>query len=75
MSEGVATLEQGGESLTDYRFNHHVIHHLFCKVCGIKSFARGVGPNGKEMVAINVRCVDDVDPSSLAIKQVDGKSR
>jgi len=69
------TLEQGSESLTDYRFNHHVIHHLFCKVCGIKSFARGVGPNGKEMVAINVRCVEGVDPSALAIKQVDGKSR
>ena len=69
------TLEQGREALTDYRFNHHVIHHLFCKVCGIKSFARGVGPNGKEMVAINVRCVEGVDPSTLAIKQVDGKTR
>ena len=69
------TLEQGSEALTDYLFNHHVIHHLFCKMCGIKSFARGVGPNGKEMVAINVRCVEGVDPSTLAIKQFDGKSR
>ena len=69
------SLEQGSEALTDYRFNHHVIHHLFCKVCGVKSFARGIGPNGKEMVAINVRCVEGVDPSTLTTKQIDGKSR
>ena len=68
-------LLSGEDQLTDYQFNHHVIHHLFCKMCGIKSFARGVGPNGKEMVAINVRCVEGVDPSTLAIKQFDGKSR
>jgi hypothetical protein len=68
-------LEQGSDSLTDYQFNKHVIHHLFCKVCGIKSFSRGVGVGGKEMAAINVRCLEGVDPAALQIKQVDGKSR
>jgi hypothetical protein len=69
------TLEQGADSLTDYQFNKHVVHHVFCKVCGIKSFARGVGPGGQEMAAINVRCLEGVDPSKLEIKQIDGRSR
>ena len=66
------TLEQGADSLTDYLFNKERIHHLFCKVCGIKSFARGTGPGGPEMVAINVRCLDGVDVSKLHVNQVDG---
>ncbi len=68
-------LLSGEDNLTNYRFNKHVIHHVFCSTCGIKSFARGVGQGGKEMRAINVRCLDGVDLDSLAIKKVDGKSR
>src|SRR5687767_2347046 len=68
------TLERGDEQLTDYKFNRHVIHHAFCKVCGIKSFAYGLGPNGP-MVAINTRCLDDIDRTKLNITQYDGKSR
>ena len=68
-------LETGSDSLTDYQFNKHVIHHMFCKVCGIKSFARGVGPGGKEMAAINARCLEGVDPGKLEIRQFDGRSK
>jgi hypothetical protein len=69
------TLEAGSDSLTDYQFNKHVIHHVFCKVCGIKAFARGVGPGGKPTAAINVRCLEGVEPSKLEIKQFDGRSK
>ena len=68
------TLEQGEDNLTDYKFNKHVIHHVFCKTCGIKSFARGVGQTGP-MIAINVRCLANVDLDKLDIQKVDGKSR
>ena len=68
------TLLSGGGDLTDYQFNKKIIHHLFCSTCGIGSFARGVAPDGSEMVAINVRCLEDVDPASLTVKFIDGRS-
>jgi hypothetical protein len=68
-------LLQGQDDLTDYQFNKHLIHHNFCRVCGVGSFARGVRPDGKPMVAINVRCLDDVDLASITTTKFDGKSR
>ncbi|MER2533603.1 MAG: GFA family protein [Rhizobiaceae bacterium] len=67
-------LKSGGESLTDYLFNKHVIHHMFCKVCGIESFARGTAPDGRKMIAVNARCLDGVDVHTLKPKQIDGRS-
>jgi len=68
-------LLSGSDVLTDYRFNTKVINHLFCSVCGIKSFATGKGPSGADTRAINVRCLDDVDPAQIPARQFDGKSR
>jgi hypothetical protein len=67
-------LVSGDEKLTDYQFNKKVIHHLFCSVCGVRSFARGVGPDGKEMRAINVRCLDDIALESVPTQQWNGKA-
>ena len=68
------TLDKGEDNLTDYQFNQKKIHHLFCKTCGIKSFARGTGPKGPT-VAVNVRCLDDINTFDLKTMQFDGKSR
>jgi len=68
------TLLSGEDSLTEYLFNRHAIRHLFCKVCGIQSFARGSTPDGKAMIAVNARCLEGVDPDSLSPKRVDGRS-
>ena len=62
------------DRLTDYQFKTKTIHHLFCPVCGIRSFARGIGPDGREMIAINVRCLEDVDLASLPVRPFDGRS-
>ncbi|AJY44501.1 GFA family protein [Martelella endophytica] len=68
------TLNKGGDSVTEYLFNTHHIHHLFCKTCGIQSFSYATGPDGTEMTAINVNCLDDVDPRSLKPVLHDGAS-
>ena len=66
------TLEKGESALSDYQFGKKVIHHLFCSTCGIRSFSRGSGPDGKPMVAVNVRCLDGVDVGSLQTQEFDG---
>jgi hypothetical protein len=67
-------LLSGEDDLTDYQFYKRKIHHLFCKTCGIESFARGSMPDGRKMIAVNVRCLDDVDLSALTPKEVNGRS-
>jgi hypothetical protein len=62
------------DATTEYLFNKHVIHHLFCSTCGIQSYSYGTRPDGAEMVAINSRCLDGVDPEQLKPKHYDGKN-
>jgi hypothetical protein len=62
------------DDLTDYQFNKHNIHHLFCKKCGVRSYAHGIRPDGKPMIAINVRCLPDVDLEALTLTKFDGKN-
>ncbi|MEW6452280.1 MAG: GFA family protein [Pseudomonadota bacterium] len=67
-------LLKGENTLADYQFGKKRIHHLFCENCGVSSFSRGTGPDGSLTYAINVRCLEGVDPSALKITPFDGKS-
>jgi hypothetical protein len=67
-------LLSGEDKLIDYQFNKKIIHHLFCRICGVQSFSRGVGPDGAPMVAVNVRCLDGVNIDALSPQKFDGKS-
>jgi hypothetical protein len=67
-------LLSGEDSLTDYLFNKHRIHHPFCATCGVRSFGWGTGKDGQKMYMINVRCLEGVEHDSLEIKKVDGRS-
>jgi hypothetical protein len=67
-------LLSGQDALADYQFGKKRLHHLFCKSCGIRSFARGSKPGGGEMAAVNVRCLDGVDLGAIPLRPFDGKS-
>ncbi len=69
------TLHSGEGNLKEYLFNTHKVRHQFCQTCGTEPFARGTAPDGKKMVALNVRCLDDVDVASLKTTPFDGRSR
>jgi hypothetical protein len=58
-----------------YRFNTEKIAHHFCQTCGVSPFSEAIHPKtGVPTVAVNVRCLPDVDIAALDIKQVDGAS-
>ncbi len=68
------TLLSGQGSMKEYTFNKHVIRHIFCTNCGIHSFGKGTSPDGKKMVAVNARCLDNFDLSTTKITPFNGKA-
>lgn len=67
------TLDQGEDALETYLFNKHAIRHRFCRACGVQPFAEGEQA-GTQVRAINLRCVDAIDPWTIAQRRVDGAS-
>jgi hypothetical protein len=67
-------LRANAADLSDYQFAKQHIHHWFCKHCGVRSFSRGAGKDGKEMVSINLRCIAGLDPTKLPVETFDGAS-
>jgi hypothetical protein len=67
-------LVRGKDNLTEYRFHTREIAHLFCKTCGIQSFAFGHLPDGTDMVGINLNCLDGVEPRQVPAIHFDGRS-
>jgi hypothetical protein len=68
------THKSGGDAMTEFQFNKHAVHHMFCATCGVQPFAKGKGRSGADMVMINVRCLDNVDPDSFKVMKFDGRS-
>lgn len=64
-------LLSGGDNLTTYQFNTRTAKHTFCKTCGIHAFY--VPRSDPDKIDVNVRCIDDIDLSSLRIKTFDGQ--
>jgi hypothetical protein len=56
-----------------YTFNSHKIRHRFCKTCGVAPFAEAES-KGQPMVAVNLRCVMELDLKKLKINFFDGAS-
>jgi hypothetical protein len=65
-------LLKGEDVLTHYRFNTGVAEHLFCSVCGVKSFYRPrSNPDGW---SVNARCLDGADELDIRIDAFDGRN-
>ena len=72
VSERRFRLLKGKEQLTHYRFNTHTADHMFCSVCGIKSFYRPrSNPDGW---SVNALCLDDKHDIKFRIEAFDGRN-
>ena len=60
--------------LRAYTFGEGTVQHYFCPVCGIHPFGAGSDSAGNHMAAINVRCLDGVDLTSLPVDHFDGRA-
>lgn len=68
------TLHTSRDDIAVYTFREHVIRHQFCKTCGCAPFGDGTAPDGAAMVAVNLRCAEDIDLERIRIVRFDGAS-
>lgn len=61
------------ENITTYLFNKHIIKHQFCGVCGVQPFGEAVDKNGTPTFAINIRCLENIDPLAVPTQMYNGK--
>jgi hypothetical protein len=64
-------LLSGSDALTTYEFNTRTAKHLFCSVCGVKSFY--VPRSHPDGYSVNARCLDEGTAEDMAIVRSDGK--
>ena len=65
-------LVSGSEVLTTYSFNTHTAKHLFCSICGIKSFY--VPRSHPDGFSINARCLDPGTVEKIIVTAFDGQN-
>lgn len=66
------TLLSGQDKLTTYTFNTGTAKHLFCSVCGIKSFY--VPRSHPDGISVNFRCLDMRGFRKVTVNSFDGKN-
>lgn len=64
-------LLSGADVLTTYTFNTATAKHLFCSICGIKSFY--VPRSHPDGFSINARCLDPGTIESLTVRPFNGQ--
>jgi hypothetical protein len=65
-------LISGKDDLVTYQFNTGTAKHLFCSVCGIKSFY--VPRSHPDGYSVNARCLDEGTVEAMSIVRSDGKN-
>ncbi len=64
-------LLSGSDTLRTYSFNTHTAKHMFCSVCGIKSFY--VPRSHPDGISVNARCIDSETIEELTITSLNGR--
>jgi len=64
-------LLRGADALTTYQFNTGTARHLFCAVCGIKSFY--VPRSHPDGYSVNARCLDAGTVTGTTVTPWDGR--
>ncbi len=57
----------GESELSEYQFGSKKIRHRFCRRCGLRPFSHKAD---QSFYAVNVACIDDVEPAELAAAPV-----
>ena len=65
-------LLRGKDDIAAYQFGTGVARHLFCRVCGIKSFY--VPRSNPDGYSVNVNCIDPATIERVDVKEFDGRN-
>jgi hypothetical protein len=68
-------LTSGEAKQGNYQFGQKHLHHRFCTVCGVESYAEGIAPDGTATVGINLRSIEAIDVDKLSPRPFDGRSK
>ena len=60
-------LQTDDQAMGSFTFNTGKLVHRFCQTCGVAPFVQGPGT-----VAVNARCLHDVDLATLKVEAFDG---
>jgi hypothetical protein len=69
---GKFDLLSGKDALTSYRFGSGAAEHLFCRICGIKSFYQP--RSHPEAWSVNFRCLDPGHGLEPKVRAFDGQN-
>ena len=61
-------------AVSTYTFNERSIKHRFCPDCGIHPFGEGTDLKGNPVIAVNIRCIEDIDLEAVPVQHYDGRS-
>ena len=65
-------LLSGEEALTSYRFGMGAANHLFCSICGIKSFYQP--RSHPDAWSVNLNALDDPSALEVTVRTFDGRN-
>ena len=65
-------LLSGGDALASYRFGTGAADHLFCGICGVKSFYQP--RSHPDCWSVNAHAVNDLSALEITVKSFDGRN-